>query len=80
MTTTYGDYSGIIIKKVICVVATCRGAIKKYNLQQLLDKEDARCPKCEAQRPKKDTIETAYGTFRPRTADEDHVQRASDDR
>lgn len=47
--STYGDYSGKIIKKVCC--SKCYTPIKNYNLQLLLDQDITLCPACELQYP-----------------------------
>ncbi|RTL07651.1 hypothetical protein EKK58_00355 [Candidatus Dependentiae bacterium] len=42
---TYGDYSHVAIRKVICV--RCKAPIKKYNLQLLLTHDECLCPSCQ---------------------------------
>lgn len=42
---TYGDYSHIVIKRVVCL--RCKAPIKKYNLQMLLTQDECLCPSCQ---------------------------------
>lgn len=41
---TYGDYSHILIKKIVCL--KCQKLIKGFNLQLLLSQDECLCPAC----------------------------------
>lgn len=50
----YGDYSQVLIKKVVCL--RCHAPIKKYNLQLLLTQDECLCSVCKpVESPTKDT-------------------------